>query len=64
MPRLSCPDCGERLIKKWYSRYVTQLECNSCKKEFDDRGRDLENASDPPEIDDLIELYQEIGGEG
>lgn len=62
---LSCPDCGECLVKQRHSRYhVTQLECNSCKKEFDDQGNELEEASHPFEIDDLIDMYQEIGGEG
>lgn len=55
---LNCPDCGERLVRKRAGRCGSRLECNSCKKEFDDQGNELDHD------EDLIELYQEIGGEG
>lgn len=61
---LSCPDCGESLVKKRYNQYVTQLECSSCEKEFDEKGNKPEEDGDPIEIDDLIEAYHDIGGEG
>jgi DNA-directed RNA polymerase subunit RPC12/RpoP len=62
---LNCPDCGERLVKQQFSRYhVSQLECSNCEKEFDDQGNELDHEEDLMQVDDLIELYQEIGGEG
>jgi ssDNA-binding Zn-finger/Zn-ribbon topoisomerase 1 len=63
---LNCPDCGERLVKQEFSRYhVSQLECNNCEKEFDEQGNPIEEADDGQlDVNDLVELYQEIGGEG